>query len=238
MINEELEKLYTQYYYDVREIIRCGVVDEEAYLASKPRIVFVLREPHTGETGWSIPEGLRCQVQRGLMGLPFKKGYAYTWVQAAVWSYAIHNGFKGYHELRRPLFKAKGLQAIGMTNLKKTGGGAASDTEAIRQHAKTEYDLWRQELGIMAPDLVICGNTYYDVVDNLKLVKVPLLRHKGVLYFYSLWDSGTHKTIILRFWHPARRGNRAETLKLLEQLIDKLQEKELFATALFSHALM
>ena len=49
--------------------------------------------------------------------------------------------------------------------------------------------------------------------------------------------NNVHKTIILDFWHPARRGNRAETLKLLEQLIDKVQEKELFAKALFSHTL-
>lgn len=73
MINEQLEELYKEYYAK-EEIIRCGVVDEETYLASKPRIVFLLKEPHSGETGWSIPQGLRCQVQRGLMGRPFKKG--------------------------------------------------------------------------------------------------------------------------------------------------------------------
>jgi len=236
MINEKLEKLYTEYCPD-KMIIPCGVVDEEIYSASKPRIVFLLKEPHSDETGWSIPCGLRRQVQRGLTGHPFKRDYAYTWAQAGVWAYAILNGFKSYRELRKPLFRAKGIQAIGMTNLKKTGGSATSDREVIREHAKREVDLWRQELEIMRPDLVICGNTYRDVTDNLRLPKIWLLTHKKTHFFYSLWDLGAHKTIILKFWHPARRGNRAETLKLLEQLIDKVQEKELFAKALFSHTL-
>ncbi|MDO9579270.1 MAG: hypothetical protein Q7J06_01705, partial [Bacteroidales bacterium] len=65
MINEKLERLYIEYYGD-KKIILCGVVDENAYLASKPRIVFVLKEPHTSETGFTIPGGLRRQVQRGL----------------------------------------------------------------------------------------------------------------------------------------------------------------------------
>lgn len=236
MINEKLEKLYAEYCPD-KMIIPCGVVDEETYLVSKPRIVFLLKEPHSRKAGWSIVGGLRRQVQRGLTGHPFERGYAYTWVQAGVWAYAILNAFKSYRELKKPLFRAKGIQAIGMTNLKKTGGGATSDREIIREHAKREVDLWRQELEIMEPDLVICGNTYHDVVGNLELTKVQLLNHNGTPYFYSLWNFGAHKTIILDFWHPARRGNRDETLKLLEQLIDKVQEKELFAKALFSHTL-
>lgn len=237
MINEQLEGLYTEY-YPKENVIHCGIVDEETYLASKPRIIFLLKEPNSGKTGWSIPRGLRCQVQRGLMGHPFKKGYAYTWVQAGVWAYAILNGFKSYRELREPLFRAKGIQAIGMTNLKKTGGGSTSNREVIREHAKREVDLWRRELEIMRPDLVICGNTYREVTDNLKLPKIWLLTHKKTHFFYSLWDLGARKTIILKFWHPARRGNRVETLELLEQLIDQVQEKEVFAKDLFSHTPM
>jgi len=233
MINEEVEKLYTQYYHDKRKMIPCGVVDESVYLASKPRIVFVLKEPHTSQTGFTIPRGLRRQVQRGLRGEPFERGWAYTWVQAGVWAYAILNGFRSYRELSKPLYRAQGIQAIGMTNLKKTGGGAASNSEVISEHAKREVNLWQQELEIMAPDLVICGNTYHDVTDNLKLPKTRLLTYKETPYFYSLWHLGARRTIILDFWHPARRGNRAETLKLLKQLIDKVQEKEVFARALF-----
>ena len=166
----------------------------------------------TGGTGWTIPGGLRQQVRRGLKGKPFQRGYAYTWVQAGVWAYAILNGFRSYRELSKPLFRAQGIQAIGMTNLKKTGGDAASNREEISKHAKSEVNLWQKELEIMAPDLVICGNTYHDVTANLKLPKTWLLTHKKTHFFYSLWDVGAHKAIILRFWHPARRGNRAETL--------------------------
>jgi len=52
MINEKISELYNQYcetpggreYYGV--IIPCGIVDENTYFSSSPRIVFVLKEPH------------------------------------------------------------------------------------------------------------------------------------------------------------------------------------------------
>jgi hypothetical protein len=70
----------------------------------------------------SCVDGLRRQVNLGLNGYSFEKDYACTWAQAGVWAYAIHYGSKSYREFKKPVFMVKGLQTIGMTNLKKTGG--------------------------------------------------------------------------------------------------------------------
>jgi hypothetical protein len=96
MINEKLKDLYVHYYGEDYEsnIIPCGVVDEKAYLSSKPRIVFVLKEPHSEGLGWSIPNSLINQVEEHQNGL--EKKFAYTWNQAGIWAYAIHNGFRNY----------------------------------------------------------------------------------------------------------------------------------------------
>jgi hypothetical protein len=226
MINEKLKKLYIQYYADkVERIVLCGVVDERVYLSSRIKIVFVLKEPHSRDGGWSMPINLRRQVQRRLGGQPFEKGWSFTWIQAGVWAYAILNGFSSYNELKKPALMARGIQAIGMTNLKKTGGGATSKPKVISAHARKDFALWRRELEIMKPDLIICGNTYRDVADNLKLDKVKLLTRHKTPYYYSLWDFNTQKTIILDFWHPNHRGNRAENLKLLQQVMNRLREE-------------
>ena len=94
MINTRLEHLYKEFYKEERaQIIGCGIVDEKVYLNSKPKIVFVLKEPHTEVTGFTIPGGLQTQVKNGLLGKPLDQDWMATWRQAGVWAYAILYGF-------------------------------------------------------------------------------------------------------------------------------------------------
>ncbi len=227
MINEKLGDLYSRYYgVDYKgKMIPCGIVDENVYLKSRPRIVFVLREPHTSKTGWTIPGSLKRNVERG--DKDFEKGYAYTWIQAGVWTYAIHHGFKNYRELNGPALIADGIRAIGMTNLKKTGGGATSIAKQIENAARTDASLWRQELEIMDPDLIICGRTYSYVISHLGSRNDKLLDNNGKIYHYSLWEVNGHEAVILQFCHPACRKDRTETLDLLRRLIDQVKEKQI-----------
>jgi hypothetical protein len=224
MINQELEQLYEEFYGGRRkDIVACGVVDEEVYLQAKPKIVFVLREPHTEETGFTIPNGLRRQVEKGLCGKPLEQGWMYTWRQAGVWAYAILYGFDSYKKLREDICVVKGLQAIGMTNLKKTGGGATSNLRSIRESASRELDLWRNELLVMSPDLIICGNTYHEVVNGLGIKEKPLLKHDNTPYYYSEWKLGDKVIVILDFWHPNNRKSRNKNLAILRELIGRLR---------------
>ena len=231
MINEDLEILYNNYYGENKIIpCRCGVASEKEYLLSNPKIVFALKEPHTSKSEINITSGLERQIIRGLKGRSFERGWSYTWVQAGIWAYAIHNGFKSYQELRKPLYEAQGIQTIGMINLKKSGGGPSAIRNVISKRAKIEAALWKKELEIMHPDLIICGNTYNDIVENLVLPKIPLLKTKDFYYHYSKWNYGDNTSILLQFWHPGRRGDRDQTLKTLNLLIDGLKKKEPFVT--------
>jgi hypothetical protein len=229
MINETLIRLYKDYYGDkFDDIIQCGIVDEETYLSVYPKIVFLLREPHTEETGWSIPSGLSRNVEKGLKGEPLEKGYMYTWRQAGVWAYSIIHGFDNYSVLKSDIHVAKGLQAIGMTNLKKTGGGASSNLREISYYARNEKDLWQRELEIMNPNLVICGSTYQDVQKNLGLDEHDLAKIDGKPYSYSVYGASQGQRVIIDFWHPGIRGNRDHILNHLRILIDRLKGKGLF----------
>jgi hypothetical protein len=111
-----------------------------------------------------------------------------------------------------------------MTNLKKTGGGASAIPNQIRDCAKTDLNLWRQELEIMDPELIICGRTYTNVRSNLGLGWNSLLAVVGKTYHYSLWEVNGHNTVVLEFRHPAGRKNRDETLELLRKLMNRLKE--------------
>lgn len=208
-------------------MIPCGVVDEDAYLSSSSKIVFVLKEPHeeSHTHPWTIPNSLKRNVDHGNSG--FEKGFAYTWNQAGVWAFAIHNGFKSYKELNKPGSIPEGINTIGMTNLKKTGGGATARYSEIKEHALRHQSLWKKELEIMNPDLIICGGTYGLVIKGLQLQNEPLIKIGRKQYCFARWFREGHCSIVLRFLHPAYWFHRPENLLLLSQLIAKLKEQGL-----------
>ena len=149
----------------------------------------------------------------------------HTWRQAGVWAYSIVYGFDSYSVLKKDIYVARGLQAIGMTNLKKTGGGAISELREISYYAVKEKELWQKELELMNPDLVICGSTYQDVQKNLGFDKLFLSKIDGKPYFYSVGTIGKKQYAILDFWHPALRKPRENTLSHLKVLISELKRK-------------
>ena len=165
---------------------------------------------------------MKRNVDRGYVG--FEKPFAATWNQAGVWAYAIHNGFKSYRELNQPELVAEGIRTIGMTNLKKTGGGATAIHSMIKKHAQSHVSLWREELILMNPQLIICCGTFALVKNGLGLAAERLMIHQGKQYWFVRWEREGYITIVMQFLHPACRNNRTETLGLLHSLVTKLKE--------------
>jgi len=228
MINQKLISLYRDYFGDkFSDIISCGVIDEETYVSIYPKIIFILKEPHSTAKGWSIPNGLKRNVEKGLKREPLEKGYMHTWRQAGVWAYAIIYGFDKYKELRKDKYVTKGLRAIGMTNLKKTGGKASSNRKEISYHANQDKELWQNELEIMNPDIILCGSTYDDVFKNLGLERLLLYKNEQKSYFYSIYNISGRKSVIIDFLHPNNRKNREVNLSILRNMTNKLKEEGL-----------
>lgn len=228
MIFLKLQQIYTPYlaekpYTKGKEhFVPCGVVDEETYLSSKPKLVVVLREvndpDHTLE---SVADFLRWQVSRGLEG---EKIY-HMWKRVGIWSYAIHNGFARYRDLDSYIIAAKGLRLIGMTNLnKQSGGDGMSEDETIRKWAKETLDLWKRELEIMDPDLVLCCGTYWIVSELLKLNRQQTLSGP----WYSVWERNDRGTLVASFYHPSYRGRSAMLYAFLKEALLELREKGLW----------
>ncbi len=223
LINDRLEVLYKNYYGEnYPNIVRCGVVDEVKYLSKKPRICFVLKETHSSENGWSLPLSLRRNVDNGM-----ETKFSYTWVQAGIWAYAIHNGFNEYQQLNKPDIIREGLGSIAVINLKKTGGSARAIPEQIADSSQAEVSLWQSELEIIDPELIICGKTFKNVCDNLNLPTEKLLEHNGKNYYYAQYEVNEHRSVVLQFWHPACRKPRADTLELFGKLVRELRLKQL-----------
>lgn len=222
MISERLQQLYTPYLVGQEHFVPCGVVDEEAYLSSKPKLVLVLREPNDPDQkpGWSMVDFLQWQISRGLKGESIRP----MWKRVGIWSYAIHNGFARYRDIDSYSTAAKGLRDIGMTNLKKSGGGGESNNKVIQKCAEDTFDLWKQELEIMNPDLILCGGTYWIISGLLRLNRQQTASGP----WYSHWQHNDRRTLIASFYHPSYRGRSAMLYAFLKEALVELRERGLW----------
>jgi hypothetical protein len=229
MISEKLKELYDRYSYPDARLVPegnfayCGVTNEPLYESSNPKLVCVLREPNNRKKRpkWSIPEFIQRQVNNGYGG----KRIYHMWKEVGYWSYAIRNGFPEYSAINTVRISAEGLDYIGMTNLKKSGGGGSSKYRDILKYAKSAVSLWKQELEIMNPDIIICYGTFGIVTDLLGLPTIKMDSNRG---YYSVWKRDNGDSILVRFYHPAARFRRGVLYNLLKENLLELREKGLW----------
>ena len=225
MISERLQELYDQYSSLDAHLVPegnfgcCGVVDEEKYESSTPKLVYVLKEPNNKRKRpkWSIPAFLQQQVSKGSCG----KHIYHMWKVVGIWSYAIRNGFPDYNDINTVHISAEGLKYIGMTNLKKSEGGGTANRRAVREYAKKTVTLWKSELEIMNPDIILCCGTFDIVTKLLGLVTCQT----AVGRRYSIWQHDSGHSLLLSIYHPACRFRKAKVYTLLKEALVELQEK-------------
>jgi hypothetical protein len=138
-----------------------GAVDETAYLASSPRLLFVLKEvndPHGGD--WDLREFL------------LDGGRAQTWNNVTRWIDGIRslpddipwNAVAEITDGRRQ----RTLRSIVAMNLKKSPGGHTTDPAALSNAAAADAALINRQFALYEPDLVICcGADTSNIFDGL-----------------------------------------------------------------------
>lgn len=173
-------------------IVDCGLIDEAEYRSAAFRLVWLLKEPVDAaqSSGWTLPGYFH--------DVAFGRAPSRTARPLGVLSAAVLDGDASYAAAYPKM--ASGLRRIGVTNLKKSGGGSASSWKVIDAAAARDAELWQEELRIMAPDVVVCGGTFWNVDRRLTLRE----RHHGVHgAWLGIWDGARQPMAIIEAWHPA-----------------------------------
>ena len=136
------------------QFVRDGIVDEEAYLASSPRVLFVLKEVNDpGGGGWDLREFLR---NRG-------SDYRFTWLNISRWVEGIRRLPQDipWQELEEidPERRQRALHSIAAVNLKKFPGGGSTDWTALWTAVNADGAFLKRQLTLYGADIVICCGT-------------------------------------------------------------------------------
>ena len=211
-ISDAENELFLEWKKVREEFVEDGVADEDAYLASPKKILFVMKEANSpGGGDWDLRETLRdggreatfnnlTRWVEGILSLPDDK----PWEKMEV----IDEG-------RRK----DALQKIAIVNLKKSPGGHTTNPLELDAVAREDRSFLERQFKIYDPDIIICcgtqpGDRFHELKPYSDSTWVSTKR--GVLYFEH-----KPKHFVILHAHPEARC--ADNF-LYYSLIDAVQE--------------
>jgi len=180
-MNAELDELAKTNEFPHRPITD-GVINADRYLASAPKILWILKEPWekpaegAARGGWSISEYLAGEPKFGNKG---------TWARMAYVCYAIFNGFLDCSVIPYATADSRVLDAfknIACINVKKFSGKTLSNPAEIAKYYHKYRDLLNRQIDAIHPDVIIAGNILSLFYEDFGLKPQDMTRAGSVQY--------------------------------------------------------
>lgn len=190
-------KLFEKWSANRKGFVVDGVVDEESYLNSSLKIMFILKEVNDPDGGdWDLREFIR------------KGARSQTWNNVTRWILGIQNieksiDWKEIQEITEEQRK-ECLKSICAINLKKSPGGHTTDNNALSQVVNEDKIFLNEQFSIYNPDLVICcGSVVSRLFHNLvEFSEKPdwKMTMRGI--WYHVYQSNRY---VIEYSHPEAR---------------------------------
>ncbi len=133
------------------------------------------------------------------------------WHTISRWSAGIQKVFPPFDKIDNWDSKKEAIQKIAAINLKKTSGGANSDSSVINAYCKQDSQLLNRQIDLIKPDVIVtCGT--FDSVLWLRGLRVNPDAPKDSIVIDK--KSGA---LVVPWRHPGRVNNR-KTYEELKQL--------------------
>lgn len=193
-ITEKEKILFEKWAKNRQDFVKDGVVYENSYLQSNPRLLFVMKEVNDSSGGnWDLRDFIR------------EGAIPQTWNNIARWVYGIRNldkeinwDFlkKNTNKLRKEI-----LNSICVMNLKKSPGRGRTNNDELEKIATEDKEYLKEQFPLYDPDLIICcGSVTGDLFRRLILSEnnpVPNLTKRGIPFY----EFKPNKYLI-SFYHP------------------------------------
>jgi hypothetical protein len=167
-----------------KSFVEDGVLHEEAYLASSPRIAVLLKE---GNDDFRVIAPLPANEQ----GWGPKGSSNNFWPKLNIVTYLLTEAWHGrdpsIDEAERVAYLP--VRSIAYINIKKNfENKCKSVPKDIMKYAKEDAGFIREQFDIVSPDIVYCGGTsdYLDLIDTTTLIEngVRLFGNRPAIAYY------------------------------------------------------
>ncbi len=202
----------------ITEPIYDGVTDVEGYLASNPKIMWILKEPYDDFTITGRPKGGNWSFTDHFQNDD-------VWKDEDMWklmiqiNYAIHNNLKwkelDYIEQNPDMVEE--LKKTAYINVSKMPAGTSSPYN----HMQNCYVIWKdillEQINLYEPDVIIFGYTFDLFAEDLDIKDKPVLTVSGQ------WFSNLYKKdnmILIDAFHPSRKGGEDGSYDYVTSIIN------------------
>lgn len=192
---EKHEELLTQWsnlsHHKNKGFIKDGIIDPDRWNVAPRKILLFLKEAYNDPDN-PEDDDLRAVIREDWKGAKYK-----LWWTAAYWCYAIHHGdFKSIppfpSDEKSFELASESLLSSAFINVKKSSGKSQSENDDIEFYAKKDGDLISKQIGLINPDIVICGNVWWCS---------SYLWPESKQIYDLVWRNGD--TYFIDYWHPA-----------------------------------
>lgn len=205
-INEQIKELYAEYadLFGGEQLAVDGVVDEETFVASKYRVMALLKEAHDKDKvipDWNKYVDYICEEAKT------DRKYAH-WDNLNYWIEALYNPEKSFAECTNHTYGYNkelniNMLKVAVVNVKKTLGDSKSDDDEILEYAKKNREMLLKEISLIKPRLVICGGTFKSAKE---IYQIKTCQHLECGLEYFVINDGNDKMIFIDYVHPSYFG--------------------------------
>ena len=199
----EMEKLAKELGNSNRLPIYDGVCDLDGYLSSKPKVMWMLKEPNGQIEGGELEEGGWCVPEESFTNLEETAGQP-TWQVMIYVMYGYQNGLK-YDDMdyvRNNLEMAKVMQRIAYLNVSKLPGLNRSNESQIEQSYMQWKPILDKQIETYSPDVIVFGNTFAHFRNDFK--NNSLVQIGNIPGWIDVYKSDNR--ILFDAYHPSRKG--------------------------------
>lgn len=166
---KEFEEHYKKFSIDPKDILKDGIVDDNEFRKTRPRILFVLKE-------------INKWPSSNLKGILYKS----PWPTIAYCTLGILNRFPEYSDLGSVDLRAY-TSKVAVICLKKKKGKRLSEISVISAYAHQDRNLLREQVYTMDPNLIIAVNTVNELIWLLDLQVNPETLYTDPIRFENGW---------------------------------------------------
>ena len=205
-MKEEQIKLFEKWRPEYKNFIPDGIVDEQAYLDSPIKILYLLKEVNGGED-WDLCDFLK------------EGGRPQTWDNITRWTIGIHQWEREiqWSEIENITNEKRieTLNKICAVNVKKESGSSVADSGNLLKAVENDREKLQQQLAIYKPDLIVCCGTewLYEKIYQCNLEWNMTSR--------GIWFARHKESIVISYSHPEAR---VKDCLLYYGLIDAVRE--------------
>lgn len=212
-IKDNENKLFERWKINRINFIEDGLIDEESYLTSNPKLLFIMKEANDPENGnWDLRKVL------------FNGGRKYSWDNVTRWIIGIRKITEdiNWNELENISNEKQieNLRTVCVFNLKKTPGGHTTNNKNLARVAIEDKAFINEQFSLYDADITICcGSIIGDLFGKIIDVQMPNtweITSKGI-YFKKYQNN----KILISFAHPEAR---VQDSLLYYGLIDAVRE--------------